>query len=94
MDAVAGTLLDAAFSPRSLAPSHNIVHPHVIQWSEMIAAVQRSLKNQLDRDLPLVPFPEWFAKLEAVAADPSVSALDVVSSLRAHIYKLRADLAV
>ncbi|KAI4521212.1 acetyl-CoA synthetase-like protein [Schizophyllum commune Loenen D] len=76
-NAVAGTLIDAAFNEKGLAPSHNIVHPHPIQWSEMIEDVQRSLKNQLDRDLPIVPFPEWFAKLEAVAADPFVSALDV-----------------
>ncbi|KAI5884857.1 NAD(P)-binding protein [Schizophyllum commune H4-8] len=74
-NAVAGTLIDAAFDENGLAPSHNIVHPHTIRWSEMIKDVQRSLKNQLDRDLPIVPFPEWFAKLEAAAADPSVNAL-------------------
>ncbi|KAI4521215.1 acetyl-CoA synthetase-like protein [Schizophyllum commune Loenen D] len=77
MDAVAGTLLDAAFSRSALAPSHNIVHPRPIQWSQMIKNVQHSLKTVLQRDVPVVPFKDWFAKLETVASRHDVSAQDV-----------------
>ncbi|KAI5827846.1 acetyl-CoA synthetase-like protein [Schizophyllum commune Tattone D] len=77
MDAVAGTLLDAAFSQSTLLPSHNIVHPRPIQWSQMIKNVQHSLKTVLQRDVSVVPFQDWFAKLEATASQPDVSAQDV-----------------
>ncbi|KAL1718570.1 hypothetical protein EV715DRAFT_291179 [Schizophyllum commune] len=77
MDAVAGTLLDAAFSPRSLAPSHNIVHPRPVPWTSVIKNVQTSIKKVLNRDLPIVPFKDWFAKLEELANKPDVSAKDV-----------------
>ncbi|KAI5884853.1 acetyl-CoA synthetase-like protein [Schizophyllum commune H4-8] len=77
MDAVAGTLLDAAFSQNALAPSHNVVHPRPIPWSQMIKHVQNSLKTILKRDVPVVPFGEWFVKLEALANQPDVSAQDV-----------------
>ncbi|KAL1718564.1 hypothetical protein EV715DRAFT_291172 [Schizophyllum commune] len=77
MDAVAGTLLDAAFSESILSPSHNIVHPRPIQWSQMIKNVQHSLKTLLQRDVPFVPFKDWFATLEAAASRPDVSTQDV-----------------
>ncbi|KAL1690000.1 hypothetical protein GGG16DRAFT_103376 [Schizophyllum commune] len=77
MGAVAGTLLDATFSQSILSPSRNIVHPRPIPWSQMIAKVQHSLKTVLQRDTPIVPFKEWFAKLEAAARRPDVSAQDV-----------------
>ncbi|KAL1663173.1 hypothetical protein GGF50DRAFT_116273 [Schizophyllum commune] len=77
MDAVAGTLLDAAFSQSALAPSHNIVHPRPICWSRMIMHVQNSLKTVLQRDVPVVSFGDWFAKLEKAASRPDVSAQDV-----------------
>ena len=81
MDAVAGTVLDAAFSQNALAASHNVVHPRPGSWSQMIKHVQQSIKNVLKRDLPVVPFGDWFAKLEALANQPDVSAKDVVSPL-------------
>ncbi|KAL1743880.1 hypothetical protein HDZ31DRAFT_64623 [Schizophyllum fasciatum] len=70
MDAVAGTLVDAVFSAGSLSPSHNVIHPRPIAWSEMMECVQRSLKSILQRDVPIVPFGEWFAKLEAASLQP------------------------
>ncbi|KAL1679196.1 hypothetical protein EV122DRAFT_277408 [Schizophyllum commune] len=77
MDAVAGTVLDAAFSQHALAPSHNVVHPRPVPWSQMIKYIQQSAKTILQRDLSLVPFGEWFTKLEALANRPDVSAKDV-----------------
>ncbi|KAL1699761.1 hypothetical protein EV121DRAFT_295859 [Schizophyllum commune] len=77
MDAVAGTLVDAAFSESILSPSHNIVHPRPIQWSQMIKNVRQSIKTVLLRDVLVVPFGDWFAKLETVASRHDVSAQDV-----------------
>ncbi|KAL1718563.1 hypothetical protein EV715DRAFT_291171 [Schizophyllum commune] len=77
MDAVAGTVLDATFSQSALRPSHNVVHPRPVQWSQMIKHVQNSLKTVLQRDVPILPFAEWFTKLEALANQPDVSAKDV-----------------
>ncbi|KAL1690001.1 hypothetical protein GGG16DRAFT_103377 [Schizophyllum commune] len=77
MDAVAGTVLDATFSQSALRPSHNVVHPRPVQWSQMIKHVQNSLKTVLQRDVPIVPFAEWFSKLEALANQPDLSAKDV-----------------
>ena len=81
MDAVAGTVLDAAFSQNALAASHNVVHPRPGSWSQMIKHVQNSLKKVIQRDVLIVPFADWFTKLEAAANQPDVSAKDVVSSL-------------
>ena len=91
MDAVAGTLLDAAFSPRSLAPSHNIVHPRPVPWTSVIKNVQTSIKKVLKGDLPIVPFKDWFAKLEELANKPDVSAQDVVSRLSPTLYSTVSD---
>ncbi|TRM56544.1 hypothetical protein BD626DRAFT_618939 [Schizophyllum amplum] len=77
MDAVAGTLADAAFSDGALLPSHNVVHPRPVPWTQMIENVQESLKSILQRDVPIVSFQEWFAKLEAAAGDPSVDVRDM-----------------
>lgn len=77
MDAVATTLVDAAFANTALSPSHNAVHPRPVPWSRMITNVQSSLKTVLQRDIPVVPFPEWFAKLEAVAGEPNLDAREV-----------------
>ncbi|KAL1660867.1 hypothetical protein GGF50DRAFT_118539 [Schizophyllum commune] len=77
MDAVAGTVLDATFSQSALRPSHNVVHPRPVPWSQMIKNVQKSLKTVLKRNVPVVPFSEWFTKLEALANQPDVSAKDV-----------------
>ncbi|KAL1699760.1 hypothetical protein EV121DRAFT_295858 [Schizophyllum commune] len=77
MDAVAGTVLDATFSQSALRTSHNVVHPRPVQWSQMIKHVHNSLKTVLQRDVPILPFAEWFTRLEAAANQPDVSAKDV-----------------
>ena len=78
-NSVAGTLIDAAFFEDGLAPSHNIVHPRPVKWARMIEDVQHSLKSQLGRDVPIIPFQEWFEKLEATAARADVDVQEVVS---------------
>ncbi|KAI5884843.1 acetyl-CoA synthetase-like protein [Schizophyllum commune H4-8] len=77
MDAVAGTLLDAAFSKTPLSPSHNAVHPRPVAWSQMIKHIQHSLKSFVQRDMPIVPFAEWLSKLEAASTRPDVDVQQV-----------------
>ncbi|KAL1710425.1 hypothetical protein EV121DRAFT_192955 [Schizophyllum commune] len=76
-NSVAGTLIDAAFFEDGLAPSHNIVHPRPVNWARMIEDVQHSLKKQLGRDVPIIPFQEWLEKLEATAARTDVDVQEV-----------------
>ncbi|KAL1695048.1 hypothetical protein GGG16DRAFT_109571 [Schizophyllum commune] len=76
-NSVAGTLIDAAFFEDGLAPSHNIVHARPVKWARMIEDVQHSLKSQLGRDVPIIPFQEWFEKLEATAACADVDVQEV-----------------
>ncbi|TRM56543.1 hypothetical protein BD626DRAFT_519015 [Schizophyllum amplum] len=77
MDAVAGTVVDAVFSERAPLPSHNVVHPRPVPWTQMINNVQKSLKSILQRDVPIIPFREWCAKLEVAAGDPTVDVRDM-----------------
>ncbi|KAI3998294.1 hypothetical protein K525DRAFT_275359 [Schizophyllum commune Loenen D] len=67
MIAVAGTLVDAALSESALSPSHNLVHPRPVPWSQIIANVQRLINVTLHRQVPIVPFSQWFSQLDAVA---------------------------
>ncbi|KAL1743883.1 hypothetical protein HDZ31DRAFT_39972 [Schizophyllum fasciatum] len=76
-DAVAGTLLDAAFTDEVLPPSLNIVHPRPLPWSVIIRHVQDVLRSQTGRDLPLTPLGEWLDRLEAAAARTDVDVRDV-----------------
>ncbi|KAL1721938.1 hypothetical protein EV715DRAFT_194194 [Schizophyllum commune] len=76
-NSVAGTLIDAAFFEDGLAPSHNIVHPRPVKWVRMIEDVQRSMKSRLGRDVAIISFQVWFAKLEATAARADVDVHEV-----------------
>ncbi|KAL1671541.1 hypothetical protein EV122DRAFT_295427 [Schizophyllum commune] len=77
MDAVAGTLLDAAFSKTPLSPSHNAVHPRPVAWSQMIKNIQQSLKSVVQRDVPIISFADWVSKLEAASTRPDVDVQEV-----------------
>ncbi|KAH7890598.1 acetyl-CoA synthetase-like protein [Phlebopus sp. FC_14] len=49
-------------------PALNIVNPRGTRWREMISAVRDAIREELaieiDVVLPIVPFGEWFARLE------------------------------
>ena len=79
MDAVAGTLVDAALSESALSPSHNLVHPRPVPWSQVIANVQRSIETTLQRKVPIVPFSHWLEQLDAVAHKSNVDVQNIVS---------------
>ncbi|KAL1679182.1 hypothetical protein EV122DRAFT_210432 [Schizophyllum commune] len=77
MDAVAGTLVDAALSESALSPSHNLVHPRPVPWSQVIANVQRSIDVTLHRQVPIVPFSQWLKQLNAVAHKSDVDVQNI-----------------
>ncbi|KZP21519.1 acetyl-CoA synthetase-like protein [Athelia psychrophila] len=66
MDVVAQAVLDVALSEQPPSIALNIVHPRPSQWSTVITSVANALHRAgvADHHLPLVPFKEWFARLE------------------------------
>ncbi|KZP21530.1 hypothetical protein FIBSPDRAFT_1044071 [Athelia psychrophila] len=66
MDVVAQAVLDVALSEQPPSIALNIVHPRPSQWSTVITSVANALYRAgvADHHLPLVPFKEWFARLE------------------------------
>ncbi|KZP04710.1 NAD(P)-binding protein, partial [Athelia psychrophila] len=76
MDVVAQAVLDVALSEQPPSIALNIVHPRPSQWSTVITSVANALYRAgvADHHLPLVPFTEWFARLEqrSKAADEAM----------------------
>ncbi|KAI4517458.1 NAD(P)-binding protein, partial [Schizophyllum commune Loenen D] len=74
IDTAARALVDIALSASPLYPSYNVVHPRPISWSQMMRYFQRSLALVLGKEVPLVSFEEWIARLETVACSMTVNA--------------------
>ncbi|KAL1701564.1 male sterility protein-domain-containing protein [Schizophyllum commune] len=74
IDTAARALVDIALSACPLSPSYNMVHPRPISWSQMMRYFQRSLAHVPGKELPLVSFEEWIARLETVACSMTVNA--------------------
>lgn len=70
MQAVAGAILDVAFATEMPSIALNIVHPKPVAWSSILQHVSEALHaaNVTEKVLPLVPFADWFAKLEQRAS--------------------------
>lgn len=66
MHAVSQAILDVAFSAQSPTIALNIVHPRPVQWSEIMHSISDALLEAkiLSQRLALVPFSEWFDRLE------------------------------
>ncbi|KAL1659994.1 male sterility protein-domain-containing protein [Schizophyllum commune] len=73
IDTAARALVDIGFSASPLSPSYNMVHPRPISWSQMMRYFQRSLAFVLGKEVPLVSFEEWIARLETVACSMTVN---------------------
>ena len=67
IDTAARALVDIVLSACPLSASYNMVHPRPISWSQMIKYFQRSLALVLGKEVPLVSFEEWIARLETAA---------------------------
>ncbi|KZP28667.1 putative aminoadipate reductase [Athelia psychrophila] len=66
MDVVSQAILDVALSKQSPSIVLNIVHPRPSQWSTIITSVANALHRAgvAEHCLPLIPFKEWFERLE------------------------------
>lgn len=76
LDIAARTILDVALTPAfASATPHlqtlHIVHPHPVSWSKIFARFSQAMTSSQEQ-LPLVPFAEWWAKLEKHASESTV----------------------
>lgn len=79
MDIVAKSMLDIAFSKGQPPVAVNLVHPQPSPWTTIIEAVKDSLTREksLSPDaLSLVPFSEWFSRLEAISKSANEKVLE------------------
>ena len=66
MDIVSQAILDVMFSSQAPTIALNIVHPRPSQWSSIIQSVADALHRAgvVQENVPLIPFGEWFERLE------------------------------
>jgi hypothetical protein len=71
--AVSDAILDVTFAEQEPPVAVNLVHPRPIAWKALMQPVADAIfERKVTSDpLPLVPFSEWFAKLESSAKDVS-----------------------
>ncbi|KAF9223042.1 putative aminoadipate reductase [Gyrodon lividus] len=71
---VAASVLDVAFTIKASPPALNIVNPRVAPWSDVMSSVRDAILKQKSlgsEGLSMVPFKDWFARLEKKAKDAS-----------------------
>lgn len=72
---MAAAVLETGFSKEAPPPALNIVNPRSAPWAAIVAFVRKAIikrKALLGEDvLPIVPFGEWFARLESKAEGAS-----------------------
>ncbi|EKM47999.1 uncharacterized protein PHACADRAFT_203390, partial [Phanerochaete carnosa HHB-10118-sp] len=80
IDTVAAAVTELVCSPaRSSAPGLlNVVHPRPTAWARVFGAVNSALAAPL----PVVPYTQWLAKLEALAASASGAQLEAVPAAK------------
>ncbi|KAJ7246827.1 acetyl-CoA synthetase-like protein [Mycena haematopus] len=66
-DAVTGGVLDVAFSTKAESNVYNLVHPRPVSWNFVAKTLREVLAKKGFPELPLVPFADWFAKLEVAS---------------------------
>lgn len=89
MQAVSNAILDVAFSQEQPSIAVNLVHPQPITWSSMISAIGDALmrENVTSTPLPLLPFPQWFQRLEERAH--TATGEDLIEIVSVFQYQLR-----
>lgn len=66
MDVVSRAILDVAFAVESPSTALNVVHPRPSAWSAIVDSIAGALHHAVitaDR-LSIIPFAEWFDRLE------------------------------
>ncbi|EGO20261.1 hypothetical protein SERLADRAFT_477663 [Serpula lacrymans var. lacrymans S7.9] len=82
--AVSDAIIDVAFSKAKPQIALNLVHPRPVEWASLMKPVGEALvrKNLITAPLPLVPFYEWFAKVEEIAAKASGEELKTIPAVK------------
>ncbi|CAL1704008.1 unnamed protein product [Somion occarium] len=76
-DTLAAALLDYITTQEPLPELLTIIHPRPIAWKDIIGSISDALGQ-----LPIVSFPEWFAKLEAISKNASAEDLERIPALK------------
>ncbi|KIJ59318.1 hypothetical protein HYDPIDRAFT_118655 [Hydnomerulius pinastri MD-312] len=82
---VAGAILDIAFTKHTPPPALNIVNPRGAPWADVMVAVRSAIiekKKSKSDGLPLLPFEQWFAQLEARATGASSEDLANIPAIK------------
>ncbi|KZP17473.1 putative aminoadipate reductase [Athelia psychrophila] len=84
MDVVSQAILDVALSTQSPSIALNIVHPRPSQWSTIITSVANALHRArvADHCLPLVPFKEWFERLERRSKGADADEMEKIPAIK------------
>ncbi|KIJ62360.1 hypothetical protein HYDPIDRAFT_114897 [Hydnomerulius pinastri MD-312] len=82
---VAGAILEIAFTKDTPPPALNIVNPRGAPWADVMVAVRSAViekKKSKSDGLPLLPFEQWFAQLEARATGASSEDLANIPAIK------------
>ncbi|KAJ6480154.1 putative aminoadipate reductase [Mycena sanguinolenta] len=66
---VANAIMDIAFASAAQSPIYNLVHPRTVSWNLIMNTLRDVIAKQkiYNSEFQLVPFSEWFAKLQTAA---------------------------
>ncbi|CAA7263093.1 unnamed protein product [Cyclocybe aegerita] len=84
MDATAQTILDVAFAKEQAQFALNLVHPRPTKWKEIMGVISSELMivSGSTTPLPLIPFYEWFKKVEERAKNPAANDFEKIPGIK------------
>ncbi|KAG2093538.1 putative aminoadipate reductase [Suillus discolor] len=82
--AISNAILDVAFAEEEPSIAVNLVHPKPTAWKALIQPIADALVEHkvTSHPLPLVPFSEWFERLESSAKDASEETMKRIPAIK------------
>ncbi|OAX30945.1 hypothetical protein K503DRAFT_870821 [Rhizopogon vinicolor AM-OR11-026] len=82
--AVSNAILDVAFAEQEPPIAVNLVHPRPIAWKTLMQPIADTIVERkiTSNPLPLVPFSEWFVKLESSAKGASEDTMKRIPAIK------------
>jgi hypothetical protein len=89
MTAVSDCIMDVLFIQERPPLVLNVVHPKPVEWTKVVSCIREALVSTRciakETDLDIIPFSEWFSKLETSAQQANTDTLkDIVSPFPPH----------
>ncbi|CAL1709603.1 unnamed protein product [Somion occarium] len=81
MDSIARAIVDFALAPSALPEVLNIVNPNSVPWNNVFGSVADVLSGT-GKPLPLVPFAEWLAKIEAASPNATTKDFEQIPAIK------------